>query len=103
MRTLDETLLTEQFAANGVQSINIDGCTVFLRLERYANARPQCRSELVAWARASGLDDMIVVQPQRFKSWCREQLDSEACGFALPSEIAGMVNVFETAALRIRR
>ena len=93
--------LVEQFALLGVQSMNLHGQTVFKNVDRFANAKPECRQQLVAWARENDLDDMIVLQPQRFKSWCREQLEGPEG--ALPDEIAGMVEIFEKASLRIRK
>lgn len=94
--------LTEQFALLGVQSMSVNGSTVYKNVEKYANAKPEHRQALVEWARANELDDMIVVQPQRFKAWCREQLEGENTR-GLPAEIQGMVEIFEKASLRIRR
>ena len=94
--------LTEQFALLGVQSMSVNGSTVYKNVEKYANAKPEHRRELVEWARRNELDDMIVVQPQRFKSWCREQFENENTR-GLPEEIAGMVEIFEKVSLRIRK
>jgi hypothetical protein len=101
LKQLFNDQLTEQFALLGVQSMNVNGSTVYKNVERYANAKPECRRQLVEWARENGLDDMVVVQPQRFKSWCRELLEGEDGG--LPAAIADMVEVFEKPSLRIRR
>lgn len=94
--------LTEQFALSGVQNMSVNGSTVYKHVEKYANAKADCRQQLVAWARANELDDMIVVQPQRFKSWCRERLEDEN-GRGLPEEIADMVEIFEKVSLRVRK
>lgn len=92
--------LTEQFGLLGVQSQNIDGATVYRNVEKYANAKPECRTALVAWAREQdGMEEMIVLQPAKFKSWCREQIEQET----FPEQIAEMVNIFEKPSLRIRR
>ncbi len=99
-RSVVEKRLVEQFATSGVQSLNVDGRSVYLRVEQYANAKPEFRGELVAWARDNDLEEMIVVQPQRFKSWCKERLDSPE---GLPAEIADKVNVFQAAAIRSRK
>lgn len=91
--------LTEQFGLLDVQSMNVDNRTVYRNVEKYANAKPEHRQDLVKWARENELEDMIVVQPQRFKSWCREQIENGG----LPEEIASLVDVFEKPSLRIRR
>jgi hypothetical protein len=97
-----EERLVEQFALSGVSSMNVNGKTVYRNVEKYANARKEHRGELVAWARENGLDDMIVLQPASFKSWCREQLEGDdATG--LPTEIAPMVDIFEKTSLRVRK
>lgn len=101
LKQLINEKLTEQFGLLGLQSTNVDGQTVYRNVEKYANAKPECRQQLVAWARENGLDDMIVVQPQRFKSWCREHMEGDDGG--LPVAIAEMVDVFEKPSLRIRR
>lgn len=97
--TLIESRLLEQFALNGLQSMNIDGCCVYHNVEKYANAKKEFRPQLVEWARRTGLDDMIVLQPASFKSWCREQIEQGE----LPAEIAGMVDIFEKPSLRVRK
>lgn len=97
-----EERLVEQFALCGVSSLNIKGKTVYRNTEKYANARKEHRTELVAWARDNGLDDMIVLQPQSFKSWCREQLEGDDAA-GLPAAIAPMVDIFEKVSLRVRK
>ena len=39
--------LTEQFALLGVQSMSVNGSTVYKNVEKYANAKPEHRRELV--------------------------------------------------------
>ena len=95
-----EKELSEQFAASGVQNINCDGSTCYLRIERYANARKEHRQQLVAWARNNGFDDMVVLQASSFKSWCREYIGENG---ELPEEIAGMVDLHENVKLGVRK
>ena len=94
-----EDKLVEQFATAGVQNMSVDGKTVYLRVDKYANAKADNRAELVAWAREHDLDDMIVLQPARFKSWCREHIEESG---ELPAEISEWVNLFETVKLLIK-
>lgn len=102
LKTQINESLVEQFALLGVQNMNVNGSCVYRHVDRYANAKAEFRGQLVAWARENDLDDMIVLQPARFKSWCREQLESENAR-GLPPEIFDMVEIFERASLRIRK
>lgn len=95
-----ETLLVEQFGANGTQSIKRDGKTFFLQREFSATAVPDQRQALVEVMRELGHDEMIVVQPQRLASWCREMLGDEATG--LPEEVKPLVRIHEAMRLRMR-
>ncbi len=95
-----ESRVAEQFALNGVNSMNVNGSTIYRHTEKYANAKKEHRSELVDWARENELDDMIVLQPSSFKSWCKEQLQDAG---GLPAEIAEMVDVFEKSSVRVRK
>jgi len=97
-----EERLVEQFMVNNVQSMNVNGSTVYRHTEQFANCKADCRQQLVAWARENGLDEMIVVQPARFKSWCREQLNDQENG-ELPPAVAEMVEIFEKQSMRVRK
>jgi hypothetical protein len=99
LKQLINEKLTEQFGLLGLQSTNIDNKTIYRNVDKYANAKPECRTALVEWARENELEDMIVVQPQKFKSWCKEQIEAGT----FPEEIADMVDIFEKPSLRIRR
>ena len=95
-----EAELTEQYALNGVTSMACDGHTLYRTVDRYANAKPECRQEIVEWARQNGLDDMIAVNPARFKSWCKEQMDDNE---TLPASLVDKVTFFEKVNLRVRK
>lgn len=94
-----EALLVEQFTLQGTQSIKRGGKTFFLQREFSATAKPESKQALVEAMRSLGLDEMIVVQPQRLASYCREMLGNEE---ALPAEVSPLVNIHEAMRLRMR-
>jgi hypothetical protein len=110
-----EERLIEQYALTATQSMNVAGRCIYRHSETYANAIAAFRAELVAWATENDLDEMIVVQPARFKSYCKELMDTAAreaseagepvpaAADRLPEEIRGMVSIFEKSSIRIRK
>lgn len=99
-RTRLEEMLVEQYAMNGLTSMNCDGRTLYRNVEKYANAKAECRDQIVEWARREGLADMIAVNPARFKSWCKERIQEDG---NLPAEIADKVTFYERVSLRNRK
>ena len=99
MRPVEERL-AEQFIMGGVQNMSMDGHTCYVSVDKYANAKRDCREKLIEWARESNMEDMIVLQPASFKAWCKEYISEHG---DLPVEIQEYVNVFEKATLRVRR
>ena len=95
-----EPLLVEACAANGTQSIKRNGKTFYLAHERSITVPAEHRAAAVEAARALGLDDMIVLQPQRFGAYAREMLNDD--GGKLPAEFEPLVKIFEQTRLRMR-
>lgn len=95
-----EQRLVEQYALNGLTSMNCDGRTLYRNVEKFANAKPECRAEIVEWARQSGLADMVAVNPARFKAWCAERIKEDG---DLPAELTDKVTFYERISLRNRK
>ena len=98
-----EARLGEAFTLAGVQNIKVNGHTVYKQVDSYISIKPECQRDAVAVAEGLGLEELIVLQPQRFKSWAKEQLDSEEAGHRLPDEFTSLVNQYETISVRVRK
>ncbi len=96
-----EQLLVEKCAADGTQSIKRNGKTFYLARETSVTVLPEQRAAAVDAARSLGLADMIVIQPQRFAGYAREQLSDDGPG-KLPAAFDGLVKVFEQTRMRVR-
>ncbi|MEM9354463.1 MAG: hypothetical protein AAGA92_15765 [Planctomycetota bacterium] len=94
-----ESLLCEQYALGNVTSMNVDGKTCYLRTDKSASVPAEHRGGMVEWAEREGLEDMIVLQPQRLKSWAKEYIEEHG---ALPEAIADKVRLYEKVSIRVR-
>jgi len=92
--------LAEQFALAGVQSVNMAGRTVYRNVDKYITVKADQREQAVAIANALGLDELIVLQPARLKSYISEQLEETG---EMPGDFASVLNVFEKASMRVRK
>lgn len=111
-----ESLLVEQWAASGQQSIKINGQLIYRSRELHVSVPAGEREAVVAACEALGLVELIEtsVPTSRLKAWLRESLgESEESepgdnGFAsveerIPAELRGKVRVYESYGLRIRK
>lgn len=98
-----EERLAEAYALNGLQSVNVDGYTVYLQTTYHFNAIADKRTELIDWAIENGLADFLkapAIDSNRLKSWCVEQTKQEG---SIPSELDGLVSLYERKAIRARQ
>ena len=107
-RANTEARLVEQFDLHGVQSMNVNGQTVYRKTNKHVSCKAECRQQLVEWAQKHGLAEMIVVQPARLKSWCKEQLEDVEIGGIrhrgeLPAEVAELVTIYDKQSIRVRK
>lgn len=111
-----ESLLSEQWGAAGVQSMNIAGQLVYRSRELHVSVLAADRADVVAACESLGLVELIEtsVPTSRLKAWLRESMgeqdDAEVGdnGFAsveerIPAELRGKVKVYESYGLRIRK
>lgn len=96
-----EPRVAEWMLANGVQNVGLGDKTVYKSVQTSASVKAECKREAVDAAKALGLDDLIVLQPQSFASWCREMLSD--VGGELPAELREFVNVYETVRVNVRK
>ncbi len=98
-----EAVLVEEYALKGIQSINAHGQCIYLTHETSITVKADCKRAAVEVARSLGLDDLIVLQPWNFKSYCKEMLADETAGNAIPVEFTELVNVYEATRVRARK
>lgn len=96
-----EPLVAEWMLANGVQNVGLGDKTVYKSVSTNASVKADCKRQAVEAARGLGLDDLIVLQPQSFASYCREMLSD--VGGELPAELRDYVNVYETVRVGVRK
>lgn len=95
-----EPLIAEQFLSRGIQNMSINGSTVYKVVDTFISVDKERQHEAVEVAEALGLEDMIVLQPQRFSAWAREMLANEG---AIPSEFTELAKVHETTRIKVRK
>lgn len=94
--------LIEAFADNGIQSINVDGLTVYLHRQIWASASGP---EAMAALKEVGLDDLVkeTCNAMTFSAWVREQPTDDQGMPILPPELDGRANVSERFDIRSRK
>lgn len=111
-----ESLLVEQWAASGQQSVKINGQLVYRSRELHVSVPAAEREAVVLACEALGLYELVEtsVPTGKLKAWLRESLGesedgaSSEDGFAsveerIPQELRGKVKVYESYGLRIRK
>jgi hypothetical protein len=96
-------LLIDQFADLGMQNANVEGLTVFVRMDRYVSKRGDVSSDQVCQAlRECGLGYMVSdgYNAQSLKSKVREWQDA---GVEVPPTLAGLLNIGEVPRLTTRK
>ena len=95
--------LTEQFSAEGVQSIRTDEGLVFLKRDIYASI-PEDKEVAYDAFRAAGLGDMVKegINGNTLSAWVRE-LETEPGEFDLPEAVAQYIKVSEVYKTQMRR
>ena len=103
-----ETELIEQFQGSGVQSVNIDGYTVYLRRSLFAGAAGGDKDTMHSVLQ--GLDDswnFLVkdsVNSQSLSARIRElDVDEETGMPILPVELKGVIEIFEQFKVNARK
>lgn len=97
---LEEQLLT-QFEQEGVQNMRVDGMTVFVHRQTWANHAGN-PAALVEAMRAAGMDEMVKtsVNTQTLSAWVREL---ESIEEEVPASIAPHISVSEKFSLRTNK
>jgi len=95
-----ESLLLEEFGLSGVRSMNVNGKCIYVRTDHHVSAKAECKGQLVEWAKAHGLDNIVVVQPQSLKAWATEQIQEQG---ALPDDLTPLVNIFDKPRVCVRK
>lgn len=99
---LSEPLLNH-FADSGIQNANVNGLTVFVRVDRYVSKKSEATTDQVCEAlREAGLGYMVSdgYNAASLKSKVREW---EEAGAEVPPELAALLNVGEVARLATRK
>ena len=97
--SLEEECL-EYMGTEGIQSVKMDGATIYLRIDRYASLTEG--GAALDSLRIAGAGDLIkeTINSQVLSSWAREQLDSFG---ELPACVEGHVQVTEKHRVRMRK
>lgn len=97
-----EPAILEWFASSGVNRINVDGVTVYVRRELWASAKDGDKVQAAAALKASGMEDYVspTFNVQQVSAYFRE-LDRE--GVEPPPELAAAFKVTETFKLAARK
>lgn len=97
-----ETKLLEDFERAGVDSMRIDGMTVYPHRQLFANARDGDKERAVEALRACGLDDYVKEQfnTQSLSAYVRELDELEE---PLPPPLAEALDIHEKYTLRVRK
>lgn len=109
MKAIEETV-SEDFIANAIGSIKVDGATLYIQRSLFAGVVPEKKSDAVAIATANGYGDLAGLQSQKLTALCKHELgdlveqegDPEALKAALPEWLQEIVNVHVKHALRAR-
>ena len=98
-----EQELLEEFATDGVQSMNVDGVTVYLNRQLWAGLEEGVsKSDAMEALRRAGLDHFIseAYNTSTLSGWLR---DLEREDEQLPPELEGVIKSTERYSLRTRR
>lgn len=97
-----ESKLLEDFERAGVDSMRIDGMTVYPHRQLFANARDGDKERAVEALRACGLDDYVKEQfnTQSLSAYVRELDELEE---PLPEPLAEALDVYTKYTLRVRK
>ena len=108
-----ENPVAQALIDEGVQSMNLEGMTVYLSTAFHCTKRgDRSQADAVQAARELGLDDLIEtsVQSQRIKAWANEQLKAarDSCPGApvadvLPEKFLDTFNVHERTTIGSRK
>ena len=95
-----EQVLIEDFAASGVQNMNLDGHTVYMHRQLWASA-PDAEQAIAVFTEL-GLEDLVQtsVPSQRLSAWVREQ-DKE--GKEISEPIQRVIKITEEQSLRVKK
>jgi seryl-tRNA synthetase len=95
----------EQFAANGVDNMRVDGRTVYRSLTVRASVPAENREQVCDALKAIGLGQLVSVgvNAQTLSAQVREWCDESAGGLGVPAEIAGLISVYEDRKVSVRR
>lgn len=102
MRQWEQTAI-ERFCQAGVQSINVNGSTVWLGRKIVVRALDGDRDRLCEALRTAGLIDYIDTAPRfntlSVEAWVKEQMDA---GQEIPAAVAAALKVDEIFFLRVK-
>lgn len=97
-----ESMLLENFHDLGLQNMNVDGMTLYIRTNQYATKRSDVTMEQVCQViRRLGRSDMVSegYHPSSLKSWVKELLENGE----VPGELSEVLNIGETYSLQTRK
>lgn len=102
-----EAELVDAFGEAGMQSVNLDGKTVYLHRSTFAQRKPGVDAEMVKAAlRASGAEELVTetVNANTLSAWVRELVEAaeDGRGNGLPEAAAEVLELGERFAVRIR-
>ena len=95
--------LIDHFADTGIQNANVDGLTVYVRMDRYCSKRGDATTDQVCAAlKAAGCGYMVAdgYNAASLKSKVKEWTDQ---GVEVPGELASLLNIGEVARLATRK
>lgn len=101
LEKLEQQLLA-QFEHSGLDATRLDGHTVYLQRQIFANARDGDQQRAVEALHAVGLDDYVRERfnPQQISAYVREQ---EELGNELPDPLKDALTIHEKFTLRVRK
>lgn len=92
-----QTRILDRWSEDGVDSMRVNGKTVYLRRSLYA--RVLDRQNIAEAMREAGLDSMLTPNTNTLSAWLREREDQD---LPLPPSLEGIVGTYERFALGVR-
>ena len=91
--------ITEMFATDGIDSIKVDGKTIYKRNQIWAKIEDGKKEQAMEILEKLGFDDMISLSWQRLSAFVREHIENDA---PLPPEFEGVIGHTDKISLGLR-
>lgn len=101
-----QEILLDEFGADGVQNLKIDGRTMYVNRSLKPSVSPGGQPALCAAFKSLGLGDMVKesVNFQTLGGWMRNDIERDVDDMPiLPPEVQEIVSVFEDFSIRVRK